>query len=67
MYAMAVERYELFCTEHALNPWPTDGIQVVVWLLDLVDTVKPASMQMYFLLQLIIYLIILIMQLLFIC
>jgi hypothetical protein len=46
-YAMAVDRYELFCAKGGLDPWPTEGIQVVAWLLDLVDTVKPASMQMY--------------------
>jgi hypothetical protein len=46
-YATAAASYERFCERKDLPPWPTDGIQVAAWLLDLVDTVKPSSMQMY--------------------
>jgi hypothetical protein len=46
-YATAAESYERFCSLRSLSPWPTDSIQVAAWLLDLVDTVKPDSMQMY--------------------
>ena len=46
-YATAAESYERFCTQRSLSPWPTDSIQVAAWLLDLADTVKPGSMQMY--------------------
>jgi hypothetical protein len=42
-----VAAYEAFCSKRRLTAWPVDAIQAAAWLLELVDTVRPTSMQMY--------------------
>jgi hypothetical protein len=46
-YFTATAKYTTFCTDRGLSPWPAHSVVVAAWLLFLVASIQPASMQMY--------------------
>jgi hypothetical protein len=46
-YFTATAKYTTFCKDRGLSPWPAHSVVVAAWLLFLVASIQPASMQMY--------------------